>query len=293
MEKGQRKYGLKTKGKKILLYAAILLLCGCGGARHYTAFRYDNGDDYLSEGLYRIVDSKGRIGYADREGKTVIRPRFAFGYPFEEGRAKVTDSGQRKEVPGSGGEYHYWESDGWYYIDRNGNRLPDYRLLRSIRYAYTGDSIMVTDGADKEQCAGIHENMIRPVLAELATSQNGSGEAERMAKETGYSNVRHYLDVPGTDSLQGGNTPITVDILSSDNPDFNRCLNAIRGKEYLAMKMASPAPEQCLVFTEDGKLVVVWCSLFHDGKEAVQKVRKIWEPLTVDSPKYKEQTEGH
>lgn len=275
MEKGQRKYGLKTKGKKILLYAAILLLCGCGGARHYTAFQYDNGDDYLSEGLYRIVDSKGRIGYADREGKMVIRPRFAFGYPFEGGRAKVTDSGQRKEVPGSGGEYHYWESDGWYYIDRNGNRLPDYRLLRSIRYAYTGDSIMVTDGADKEQCADIHENMIRPVLAEMATSLNGSGEAERMAMETGYSNVRHYLEVPETDSLQGGNTPITVDILSSDNPDFNRCLNAIRGKEYLAMKMAPPAPEQCLVFTEDGKLVVVWCSLFHDGKETVQKVRKI------------------
>lgn len=270
-----------------------MILCGCGGARHYSAFQHDNGDDYLSEGLYRIVDSKGRIGYADREGKTIIRPRFAFGYPFEEGRAKVTDFGQRKEVPGSGGEYHYWESDGWYYIDRNGNRLPDYLLLRSIRYAYTDDSIMVTDGADKEQCADIHENMIRPVLAELATSQNGSGEAERMAKETGYSNVRHYLEVPGTDSLQGGNTPITVDILSFDNPDFNRCLNAIRKKEYYALKWAPESPEQCLVFTEDGKLVVVWCSLFHDGKEAVQKVRKILEPLTVDSPKYKEQTEGH
>ena len=275
MEKGQRKYGLKTMGKKILLYAAILLLCGCGGARHYTSFQHDNGDDYLSEGLYRIVDSKGRIGYADREGKTVIRPRFAFGYTFEEDRAKVTDSGQRKEVSGSGGEYHCWESDGWYYIDRNGNRLPDYRLLRSIRYAYTGDSIMVTDGADKEQCAGIHENMIRPVLAELATSLNGSGEAERMAKETGYSNVRYYLDIPETDSLQGGNTPITVDILSPDNPDFNRCLNAIRKKEYYALKWTPESPEQCLVFTEDGKLVVVWCSLFHDGKETVQKVRKI------------------
>lgn len=293
MEKGQRKYGLKTKGKKILLYAAILLLCGCGGARHYMAFQYDNGDDYPSEELYRIVDRKGRIGYADREGKTVIRPRFAFGYPFEEGRAKVTDSGQRKEVPGSGGEYHCWESNGWYYIDRNGNWLPDYRLLRSIRYTYTGDSIMVTDGADKEQCAGIHENMIRPVLAELATSLNGSGEAERMAKETGYSNVRYYLDMPGTDSLQGGNTWITVNILSFNNPDFNRCLNAIGKKEYYALKWTPESPEQCLVFTEDGKLVVVWCSLFHDGKETVQKVRKILEPLTVDSPKYKKQTEGH
>ena len=290
MEKGQRKYGLKTMGSIIFLSAAMLL-CGC--ARHYTAFQYDNGDDYPSEGLYRIVDRKGRIGYADQEGKTAIRPRFAFGYPFEGGRAKVTDSGQRKEVSGFGGEYHYWESDGWYYIDRNGNRLPDYRLLRSIRYAYTGDSIIMTEGADKEQCADIHENMIRPVLAELASSLNGSGEAERMADRTGYCDVRHYLEVPGTDSLQGGNTPITVDILSFNNLDFNLCLNAIRKKEYYVLEWAPESPEQCLVFAEDGKLVVVWCSLFHDGKEAVQKVRKILEPLTVDSPKYKEQIERH
>ena len=88
---------------------------------HLSAFQYDNGDDYVSEGLYRIVDRKGRIGYADETGRTVIRPRFAFGYPFEGGKAKVTDSGERKEVAGSGGEHWYWESDDWYYIDRNGD----------------------------------------------------------------------------------------------------------------------------------------------------------------------------
>ena len=92
---------------KIIIYlSAVLLLCSCGNARHYAAFQYDNGDDYVSEGLYRIVDRKGRIGYADETGKTVIRPRFAFGYPFE---------------GGSGGEHWYWESDDWYYIDRNGD----------------------------------------------------------------------------------------------------------------------------------------------------------------------------
>ena len=76
---------------KIIIYlSAVLLLCSCGSVRHYAAFQYDNGDDYVSEGLYRIVDRKGRIGYADETGKTVIRPRFAFGYPFEGGKAKVT-----------------------------------------------------------------------------------------------------------------------------------------------------------------------------------------------------------
>lgn len=31
--------------------------------------------------------------------------------------------GEQKEVPGSDGEYHYWESDDWYYIDRKGQRI--------------------------------------------------------------------------------------------------------------------------------------------------------------------------
>ena len=107
---------------KILTIIAAMLLCSCSSARYYAAFRYDNGDDYISEGLYRIVDRKGRIGYADESGRTVIKPRFAFGYPFEGGRAKVTDSGKRKAVAGSGGEYGYWESGEWYYIDKDGNR---------------------------------------------------------------------------------------------------------------------------------------------------------------------------
>lgn len=110
---------------KLLNISDILMLCSCGSARHYAAFQYDNGDDYVSEGLYRIVDRKGRIGYADETGKTVIRPRFAFGYPFEGGKAKVTDSGERKEVAGSGSEHWYWESDDWYYIDKQGNRCEN------------------------------------------------------------------------------------------------------------------------------------------------------------------------
>lgn len=89
----------------------------------YVPYRYDNGNDSVQEGVYRIVDEKGHIGYADEHGNTLIEPRFAFGFPFENGKAKVTDTGEQKEVPGSDGEYHYWESDDWYYIDRKGQRV--------------------------------------------------------------------------------------------------------------------------------------------------------------------------
>ena len=89
----------------------------------YKAYQFDNGPDYPSEGLYRIVDDNGLIGYADEEGNTVITPRFKFGFPFKDGHAKVTDAGQLEEVPGSGGEYHQWQSSDWYLIDPTGRKI--------------------------------------------------------------------------------------------------------------------------------------------------------------------------
>lgn len=89
----------------------------------YPAYQFDNGDDYVEDGMYRIIDENGKIGYADESGRTVITPRFKCAFPFENGKAKVADSGERKEVPGSRGEYHYWESDGWYYIDKTGRKI--------------------------------------------------------------------------------------------------------------------------------------------------------------------------
>ena len=93
--------------------------------KKYLAFKYDNGDDPLKDGLYRIVDQRGKIGYADEQGNTVITPRFVYGFPFENGKARVADYGEKKEVEGSNGECHYWESDGWYYIDKTGRKLEN------------------------------------------------------------------------------------------------------------------------------------------------------------------------
>ena len=104
---------------------AVLLLCSCAAAPRYAPLQYDNGDDYVREGLYRIVNEQGKVGYADAQGRVIIAPRFAFGFPFEQGKARVTDSGREVSVPGSGGEHRRWESDAWYYIDRTGKRLDD------------------------------------------------------------------------------------------------------------------------------------------------------------------------
>lgn len=269
---------MKSSIRKYILafvLSAALLAPGCG-----ASLMLSSGEESLRHLLaYEAVSDGIREDIAWR--------RSSLGDPFEKGGGEMADAGRQKAVPGSGGDCRYEESGGWHYIDRDGDRLPDYRLLQSIRYGYADGSIMAAEGADKEQCLGIHEYQIRPVLTELASCLNGEKEAERMADEARYCNVRYCLDVPGTaaDSLQEGNTRITVDLLSFDNgaSDFKRCLNVLKEEEYRCMEYMPVAPEQCLVFMEEGKLVVVWCSLFRGGQEAVKKVREILE-VVMNAP---------
>ncbi|MBP8238605.1 MAG: hypothetical protein KAX50_01480 [Saprospiraceae bacterium] len=82
----------------------------------YDVFIYDNGPDYPAEGLIRVVKN-GKIGYADAKTYVlVIEPQFDCAFPFENGKAKV--SNQCKTV--KDGEYSVWESDAWQYVDKRG-----------------------------------------------------------------------------------------------------------------------------------------------------------------------------
>lgn len=89
----------------------------------FRIYWFDSSPDSPREGLFRIVDESGKLGYANVKGEIVIPPRFAFGFPFEDGVAKVTHTGELKVVPNCNGEYHYWTSDEWFYIDIRGNKV--------------------------------------------------------------------------------------------------------------------------------------------------------------------------
>lgn len=91
----------------------------------YYIFQYDNGPDKIREGLFRIMDKNGLIGFADSLGNVVLKPQFKFAFPFENGKAKVTFSGKSKFSPDSKDEKHYWDSPDWYYIDTNGKILNE------------------------------------------------------------------------------------------------------------------------------------------------------------------------
>jgi len=106
-------------------YAAIVMKPDEGffgvdksGAVLYQVFVYDNGPDYLAEGLFRIKKN-GKIGYANHEGRVVIEPQFACAYPFENGKAKVSLDCKTLHD----GEHTGWESSAWFYIDKTGKRI--------------------------------------------------------------------------------------------------------------------------------------------------------------------------
>ena len=89
------------------------------GTKIYEIYPFDNGPDYVSEGLQRIIKD-GKIGYGDPIlGKVIIQPIYSCAYPFENGRAKVSiDCTTIID-----GEHSIWDSKEWMYIDKNGKNV--------------------------------------------------------------------------------------------------------------------------------------------------------------------------
>ncbi len=86
----------------------------------YDVFNYDNGPDYFSDGLIRFVQN-GLLGYADKNGKVVIGPKYACAWPFEDGQAQVAVNCTKTLE----NEMMMWESEDWILIDNQGNTIPE------------------------------------------------------------------------------------------------------------------------------------------------------------------------
>jgi hypothetical protein len=104
------------------------------GNELFSIFPYDNGPDYISEGMFRIIEN-GLIGFASGEGDVVIRPVFKAVYPFHNGLAafcvgciSITDD-----------EYSRWDKGKWGFIDRSGKTVipPIYdRVIEDFQELY-------------------------------------------------------------------------------------------------------------------------------------------------------------
>ncbi|MDY3319561.1 WG repeat-containing protein [Riemerella anatipestifer] len=54
---------------------------------------YDNGPDYVEEGLFRYVEN-GKIGFADLDGQKIIKAKYDFATPFSEGLSEYSIGGE-------------------------------------------------------------------------------------------------------------------------------------------------------------------------------------------------------
>ncbi|MCV9386184.1 WG repeat-containing protein [Reichenbachiella ulvae] len=84
----------------------------------YDVKWYDNGPDYLSDGMFRILKD-GKIGYANSKGEIAIEPQFKCASQFNEGLAKV--SYDCELINGKG--HTKMISESWIYINRRGEKI--------------------------------------------------------------------------------------------------------------------------------------------------------------------------
>jgi hypothetical protein len=70
-----------------------------------TPFIYDNGPDYIVEGLFRFVELD-KIGFANTVGKKIIKAKYSFATPFENGLSAFTIGGHK--AYDKSGEHWSW-----------------------------------------------------------------------------------------------------------------------------------------------------------------------------------------
>lgn len=97
------------------------------GKELFYVFKCDNGPDHIREGLFRIMDDNGLVGFSDSLGNVVIKPQFKFATPFENGKAQTTTSGKAHDD----GEHSFWTSDEWQLVSYNGTKMMKYTAVRN------------------------------------------------------------------------------------------------------------------------------------------------------------------
>lgn len=90
------------------------------GKELYEVYVYDNGPDYISDGLFRIK-KEDKIGYANDKGEIVIEPMYQCAQPFENGQAKVSLTCTIEQD----GEHTVTKDAEWFSIDKTGEKVSE------------------------------------------------------------------------------------------------------------------------------------------------------------------------
>jgi len=102
-------------------------------------FIFDNGPDYIEEGLFRYVENN-KIGFANIDGEIIIKAKYDFATPFENGLSEYTLGGKKEYE--KGGE-HWWWTGGYEtgFVNHSGQEFARVtELENNKREAWTKDN---------------------------------------------------------------------------------------------------------------------------------------------------------
>lgn len=111
------------------------------GKELFIIFPFDNGPDYISEGMFRIIDGD-MIGFASEMGEIMIEPKFSAVYPFHSKLAAFCDGC----VTESDGEHKAWVNGNWGFINRKGEVVIPPKYNRIISDFEDGFAIVEREG---------------------------------------------------------------------------------------------------------------------------------------------------
>ena len=95
-----------------------------------TPFIFDNGPDYVKEGLFRYVENN-KMGFANLKGQKIIAAMFDFATPFKNGLASFNVGGHTEN---DGEEHSIWAGGLWGFIDKKGNIAIEPRFMRVLDF---------------------------------------------------------------------------------------------------------------------------------------------------------------
>ncbi len=100
----------------------------------FRVFPYDNGPDYIKDGMFRIVEDS-KMGFADSTGTVIIKPQYDFVFSFDQGFALVNKGGKKVTVNPEDVkcQHWFWKGGKWGVIDKEGH------LVLPVKYDYVRD----------------------------------------------------------------------------------------------------------------------------------------------------------
>ena len=111
------------------------------GKELFEVYKIDNGPDYISDGMFRIVGSDSKVGFADTCGIIVIPPIFSYATPFRDGEAEVTFEGENQKQ----GEHQYWKSNHWFLMKKPTSKETPIDSMSKITEISTIDTLTMEE----------------------------------------------------------------------------------------------------------------------------------------------------